>query len=507
MADVHAAPVHTDGLLPEIAGSPTPPDSPSSAVRRHATPGGSRELLALALPLILSQSFMTVQIAIDRVLLSRHNPDEVAASFPAVMLFWLPFGFLQGVAGYISTFVAQYTGAGRHHRVGPAVWQGLYFALAGGLLFLLMLPVAPLLLAWGGHPAELQVLELQYFRYLSFAALPMALIAAVNGFFSGRGDTWTVLGIDAVGTTVNATLALLLVFGKLGFPELGIEGAGIATLVGSWTSALFGLMLISRKKFRDEFQTLAGWRWERELFGRLLKYGGPNGLQMFLDVLAFTLFTFLVGRLGAAEMGATSVTITFNMIAFLPMIGLGQAICILVGQRLGENKPELAERSTFTGLKWSFGYILAVATIYVTIPHVLLAAFESERDAGKFAAIAAIVPGLLVCVAIYSLADSMNLSFSFALRGAGDTRFVTWLTFIFAWPVMVIPTYLVVTFRPELAARFPHMGDPVYWVWAFATAHIIIMSICFCMRFRAGKWKTMRVIEPERATAALTQAP
>src|SRR5262245_59544146 len=94
--------------------------------------GGSKELLKLALPLVLSQSFMTIQIAVDRVLLSRHNPDEVAASFPAVILFWLPFGLLQGIAGYVSTFVAQYTGANRPERVGPAVWQGLHFAVIGG---------------------------------------------------------------------------------------------------------------------------------------------------------------------------------------------------------------------------------------------------------------------------------------------------------------------------------------------------------------------------------------
>ena len=492
-----------DGVQPEHPSAPADSSSQRTAQSLRAVPGGSRELLKLALPLILSQSFMTVQVTIDRILLSRHNPDEVAASFPALMLFWLPFGFLQGTAGYVSTFVAQYTGAGRRHRVGPAVWQGIYFALFGGLLFLQMIPRGPYLVALGGHPPELQSLELLYLKYLTFAALPMALIAAVNGFFSGRGDTWTVLGIDAVGTMVNALLALVLIFGKLGFSEMGIEGAGIATLTGSWVSALFGLALLSRRKYREEYGTLSGWRLEGELFGRLLKYGGPNGIQMFLDVLAFTLFTFLVGRLGAAEMGATSVTITFNMVAFLPMIGLGQAVCILVGQRLGENKPELAERSTITGFRWMFGYILLVAITYISIPHLLLSAFASERDPEKFAAVAAIVPNLLICVAIYSLADSMNLSYSFALRGAGDTRFVTWLTFTFAWPLMVIPTYLVVTFREDLAEQFPRMGDPVYWAWGFATIHIIAMSFCFWLRFRTGKWKKMRVIEPaERAGIA-----
>jgi MATE family multidrug resistance protein len=77
------------------------------------TPGGSGELLRLALPLVLSQSFMTVQVFVDTLLLARHDSLEMAASFPAVMWFWLPFGLLQVTAGYVSTFVAQYTGAGR----------------------------------------------------------------------------------------------------------------------------------------------------------------------------------------------------------------------------------------------------------------------------------------------------------------------------------------------------------------------------------------------------------
>jgi MATE family multidrug resistance protein len=365
------------------------------------------------------------------------------------------------------------------------VWAGLHFALATGALFWLVALFAPQLVALGGHSEKLQRLETAYLEYLAFAALPMLVVAAVNGFFSGRGQTWTVLGIDAVGTGVNASLAMLLIFGNLGFPEMGIRGAGVATVAGSWTSAALALALFLRREFRAEFRTSDAWP-ERELFRRLLSFGGPAGVQMFLDVLAFTFFTMLVGRLGDAAMGATSLAVTLNMITFLPMIGLGQAVCILVGRRLGEERPAVAERTTYTGLRWMFGYIACVCVLYVATPHLLLAAFEPADPAerAKFAAVAAIVPTLLLCVAVYSLADAMNLAFSFALRGAGDTKFVTWLTFALAWPVMVIPTYVVVS-----------RGGSIYWAWAFATAHIILMSVCFCLRFRSGKWKSMRVIE------------
>jgi MATE family multidrug resistance protein len=242
--------------------------------------------------------------------------------------------------------------------------------------------------------------------------------------------------------------------------------------------------LLLRPRYRREFATATGWRPERELFGRLMRYGGPAGIQVFLDVLVFHLFTQMIGRLGEAAMGATTLAIRLNMVAFLPMMGLGQAVCILVGQRLGGNRPDLAEKSTFTGLRWMLGYMWIVAAVYLLLPDLLVAVFEGGRKPEDFAAVAAIVPKLLVCVAIYSLADAVNVTFAFALRGAGDTRFVSLLTFALAWPLMVVPTAVVVW-----------VGASVYWAWGFATVHILAMALCFYLRFRTGKWQTMRVIE------------
>lgn len=454
------------------------------AEKQTSAAGGSRELLALALPLVVSQGFMTVQIFVDTILLARHDAREMAASFPAVMWYWLLFGLLQVTAGYVSTFVAQYTGAGRPTRVGPAVWQGIHFAMLAGLLFLLLIPIAPELIAIGGHTIALQRLEVVYLRCLCCAALPMLLMAAVNGFFSGIGRTWTVLGIEAAGTAVNVALALVLIFGRAGFPELGIAGAGWATVAGSWISAVFAFLLFLRPKNQREFNTLRGWRIERNLFLRLMKYGGPAGMQVFLDVLVFHFFVQLVGRLGEAEAGATALTVRLNMVAFLPMMGMAQAVSILVGQRLGGDRADLAERTAYTGLRWVFAYMCCVAATYVLLPRTLVSLFEGDADTARFEAVAAVVPTLLIFVAVYSLADSINVTFSFALRGAGDTRFVSLLTFVLAWPIMVVPTFLLV-----------NSGGQLTWAWGFATAYILAMAVCFFLRFRSGRWKTMRVIE------------
>jgi multidrug resistance protein, MATE family len=456
-----------------------------SWTERWRQEGGGRELLRLALPLILSNSFMTLQIVIDRILLSHHSSAAVAAAMPAALLFWTPLTLLQNTAGYATTFVAQYKGAGRRDRIGPVVWQALYFAVGAGLAFLALRPLAGPLVALTGHDPDVQALEATYFRCLCFAALPTLVTAAANSFFAGRGDTWTILLIDGTGLSVNALLAYGLIFGHAGLPAWGIAGAGWATVAGSSSSAVLSLLLWLRPRFRQEFATLRGWRPDLALFLRLLRFGLPNGLQWCLDGLAFLAFTVLVGWLGKDELAATSIAFTINLAAILPMLGVGQALGVLVGQRLGQDRPDLAERTTWTGLRLTALYVGVMALLYLAVPGAFTYLFRNAEEGGGSARVAELVPVLLRFVAVYCVFDGGNLVFSFALRGAGDTRFVTAVSLGLAWPLMVLPTAAAVSF-----------GWGLSWAWAFASAYIIALAFVFFFRFRTGKWKSMRVIEP-----------
>jgi MATE family multidrug resistance protein len=252
--------------------------------------------------------------------------------------------------------------------------------------------------------------------------------------------------------------------------------------MGSWLSAVVAMALILRKKYRTEFASLSSCRFDRPLFVRLVRFGGPAGLQGFLDVLVFNLFVLLVGQSGEAATGAKTPAIRLNMVEFLPMMGMGQALCIFVGQRLGANQPGVPERTTYTGFRWMFGYMAAVAGVYVFLPQTLVALFQEDCEIGNFEAVAELVPGMRACVAMYLLAEAGNLAFAFALRGAGDTRFLSRVTFALGWPEMVIPTAIVVWLGPSL-----------YWAWWFATAYIFVMTLCFYLRFRTGHWKAIRV--------------
>jgi MATE family multidrug resistance protein len=365
------------------------------------------------------------------------------------------------------------------------VWQALHFSLVTGVAFLGLVPLAPWLMSCTGHDSVVQELEVTYFQCLCFGVLPALIVAAISGFFAGRGDSVTVMLLNGTGLVVNAVLDYLLIFGHGGLPALGIAGAGWATVAGNCAAAVLALALFLRKKYREQYATLAGWRFERELSGRLLYFGLPAGVQWLLDGLAFTVFLVLVGQLGVVPGAATSIAVTLNLLAYLPPMGIGQAVAVLVGQRIGEGRVELAERTTWAGFRLAWVLMAGVALLYVVAPGPLVALFETETADGNWSEVAALVPVLLRFVAAYCLFDSMNAVFSFALRGAGDTRFVTVAALILSWVVMVVPTWLSVK-----------LGWGLYWAWFFGSAYVIALALTMMLRFRAGWWKAMRVIEP-----------
>ena len=452
---------------------------------RWKSAGGYHEVLVVAIPLILSTASWSVQHFVDRMFLSWYSPEALAAAMPAGMLSFSVISLFMGTAGYVSTFVAQYYGAKRYHRIGPALWQGIYISVFGGLFLLCLIPFSDVIFSLIGHDELIQKYEVPYFRILCVGGGFYIGSYVFSGFYSGRGKTWPVMWVNTATTAVNLVLDYALIFGRWGFPELGIRGAAIATVVAGVFSFLFFLILLASADYNERFHTIRGWRPEKELFWRLIRYGLPSGVQFFLEIVGFTAFVLLVGRLGTASLAATNIAFNINTLAFMPMIGCGIAISVLVGQYLGANKPELAQASTYSGFHMAFVYMVSIALAYVSLPDMFVTPFAHKADPQSFAEIYSFSVVLLRFVAVYCIFDTMNIIFCSAIKGAGDTRFVMMLNLILSLFVLIIPTYFaIMVFKSGLLIS-----------WIFATVYVSSLGITFYLRFLNGKWKTMRVIE------------
>lgn len=441
---------------------------------------GLYELVQLAWPLVLTNGIWTAQLFIDRVFLSEYGRTELAATLAAIVAFWAALNFFQHTVSYVAAFVAQYIGAGRPHQVGPIVGQAFIVAHVGGLFFICLAPWLGTLVGLLGHEERLAHAEVQFLYPLCFSAWPTLIAAATNSFLTGRGNSRIVLMISAICLGVTALLDYALIFGRWGLPEMGIAGAGWATCIGQCVGAVIGLCLFFGPRFRQEFNTGMAYRLNIKLLRRLLYFGLPNGVVVGLECAAFAALLSFIALYGEVASAASAVVLTLNIVCVLPTLGIGQAIEVLVGRYLGENRPARAERVTYHGFGIAWIMMTTIAICYFTIPNVVLMPFR-RPGSGEELEMAKV---LLRFVAFYSLFDSVNLVFSFALRGAGDTRFVMYTVSLLPWFTMVLPAWLAY-----------RAGWSVYWSWAIITGYVLLLATIFILRFRHGAWKSMRVIE------------
>jgi MATE family multidrug resistance protein len=429
---------------------------------------------------------MTIQQVVDRVFLTWHSAEAVAASMPAGLLNLSLLSLITGTAGYVSAFTAQYKGAGREGEIGPMVWQALHFSALSGLAVLPLLAVSGPLFSAFGHPPAVRDLEVVYFDVLLAGVFPAAASSALAGYFGGLGRTWTVLWVTLAATAVNVALDYGLIFGRAGLPALGMAGAAAATVLSQALSAgLFMRLALHRPGAEGD-----GLRRERRLrpesFGRLMRFGLPNGFHYFLEISGFTVFLMLVGRLGTTALAATNITFNINNLAFMPMLGFGTAASILVGRHLGAGRPDLARRSVWSVFEMTFAYMALVAAAYALAPRWFLVPYAAMSEPAAFAPVADLAARLLKFVAAYSLFDTANIVFSAAVKGAGDTRFVMTASMVLAWGLMVVPSLLfTVVWRGSLTL-----------LWTFAALYIAVLGLVFTHRFIRGPWASMRIIEP-----------
>jgi MATE family multidrug resistance protein len=462
--------------------------------RTHDRAGSLGELLRVSVPLIISYSATALMHVVDRIFLSWYSVDAMAATLPAGVIHWNLAALAIGTVTYANAIIGQYVGAGDEKRVGPVLWQGIYMSLVAAALMVCLVPLAAGTFAAFDHHADIQHLEVRYFSILAVGTGPLLISSTLSCFYSGRGRTTTVMVVNILATLLNVALDYVLIFGNAGFPELGIDGAAIATSLSFVAIAVMYVVHMLWTERRTHYCLWSGWRFDRELFGRLFKYGFPSGVQQFLDIACWSIFIQLMGRLGKPELAATGLVFNLNSLAFIPMMGLGTAVTALVGQRIGDARVHLAVRTTWLALGVGLAYTVAFAAVYLFAPHVILAPYGIAANQPE---VAGLVIELLRLVALYSIFDVTAVIFSSAIRGAGDTRFAMYLSVTLGALLLVLPTAIMI--RSGSAGFITSWYAVVAFLFALATG--------FFLRFQQGRWKSMRVIEHTAADVELAPEP
>ena len=455
--------------------------------------GGWRELMKIAWPLIINSGTFAVLNFSDRIFLSNYGEAEFRASVPAGILFFtLVCGFM-AMAGFVNTFVAQMWGSGDKEGCARATSQGIIFALISIPLIMLVAPLGIWFLRLSAHGPEILALEEEYFKILMWCGGGMTMSSALSSFFSGRGKTSVIMICNVVANGINILLNYVLIFGIGPFPELGIAGAGWATVIGSWLSPVIFALLYFSKSVDAEFKTRKNLKFDPWLFKRMLRFGFPSGVHWFLDVAAFTVFVLLVGRMGPIAHIASNIALSINLVAFMPMIGMGIAASILVGQYLGRNQPEYAEKTGWLALKIGISYVAFTGLTFVLFPGFYIHVFENNAAATvPFEELMKTTRILLIMLAIWGMADACALILSGALTGAGDTHFVMYFQSVVAWGVLVVGQLVILVW----------LKLNIYISWAWTLVYVFILGAGFLLRFRSGRWKRIDLLERRVTVAA-----
>lgn len=450
------------------------------------TPGGYRDVLAIAWPLIISTGSFTVMQFVDRIFLARFSPVSIQAALPAgILSFTMICGFM-AIAGYANTLVAQYHGAGNAHACSRSTVQAVWFSLMVWPVLLLLIPVGNWLLTAAGHPAVVLAEERQYFSILLGGGGLVVLNSAISSFFTGRSETFLNMVAVVAGNVVNIVLDYGLIFGHFGLPQMGIRGAAWATNIGGLvTPAILFFMYLTRR-YDEAYATRRHWRFEGELFARLLRFGVPAGIHFFLDIASFTVFVLLVGRMGELSLAVSNIALSINMVAFMPMVGISIATATLVGQYQGMKESAIAAKSGWTALRIACFYMVLIGSTYVLLPRAYFSLFAPAEGTGwTLDQLVDHGRWLLWMMAAWGLFDAANLVLSGALKGAGDTRFVMWYSVLMGWFVLV----------PVVTVLVLYFGAGLFAAWGVLTAYVMVLAIGYWVRFASGRWKSIEVID------------
>lgn len=444
--------------------------------------------LSIAFPMVISQSTDTLMFFTDRVFLSYYKKDlgelYLNASLAAgVTAFFLCSIFII-TSSYTNALTSQYFGAKKFENCAKAGAQSFYFGFFSYPILLLMIFIVPNIYEYFEHDPMQTTLQIQYTKVILLGSIFAIVRAGISGFFIGIGKSNIVMASNIFGLLLNIPCNYVLIHGTGIFPELGIVGAAVATIISSTASLLFQLLVYFGKKLHSQYHTRQLLQYNRGIFGKLIRYGAPQGIEGLFGVGAFNYFILVMNNFGPVVGAAVTIAINWDSMFFIPMIGAQFATTSLVGRHIGAKNLKAAIRVVSTSFLLMTVYAVIIIFCFLVFTHVFINPFMATMsNAEEVYPLASV---MLKTACLYLFADAAHLTFSGVLRGAGDTKVAMYI-FISITVVFAVLIYAVV----ENNLVTP-MG-----AWMIFVAFAITLGIGMLIRYLQGKWKTLNIIEAD----------
>ncbi len=444
-----------------------------------------KEIGIVAYPLIIMNATSTIMQFVDRKFLSMNSTEDVSAALPAGILSFTLLSVLLISTRFTSAIVSQYNGKEDKISCARVIWGSFYFALFAGIISSYLLPpLGEYLINLGNHAPDIMQREQIYFKMIVPSGGFVCISIAFCSFFSGRGKTWTVTIVNFAACLMNIFLDYAMIFGNFGFPRLGIAGGGLATTLSLAFGAglAFILFIIQDQKIYPTRNI----NFNFSDIKRLISYGFPTGIQVFCEIGAFTVIIFLIGTMGKAELAATTIAMSINMISFLPLLGLMEATTIVCAKYIGKKKKKTAEQAVYKSFRIAIVYMFFMGIIFTVFPETLFSIFAPENQTNiNFSDVIKYGKIILLCAAFYNICDATYFIFNAGLRAAGDTSFAMWTVIIISWVIhLPIMVYLILYLKVELSI-----------VWYCAVLYLGSIATIIYLRFKSGKWKEIEMVK------------
>ncbi|MCB1706627.1 MAG: MATE family efflux transporter [Halioglobus sp.] len=437
--------------------------------------------------MVISQGAFAVMVFTDRLFMSYIDAAHIAAALGGGVAAFFCFSFFMGLIAYGNALVAQYYGSGNLAKCPLVTSQGVFIALSSTPVLLLIACYGGQVFSLLGHDPAQVPLERIYFEILMAGSVLTLVKASLASYFSGIGRTRVVMISDLLGAALNVPLSWVLVFGKLGLPEMGIAGAALGTIIATvFTIGVYLLFYLSRDHKR-QFHVAGSFRLHWPIMRRYLRLGTPSGLETFMNISSFNLFLLLFQSYGVVQGAAMAIVFNWDMLSFIPMTGLSIGVMSLIGRFVGAGDMARANQVISSGFIAALVYSGVLAMCFLVFRASLVNVFQTGGD--NFAAISTLANHMMIGLVTYMMADAIVLIAGGALRGAGDTRWIMVTSVSVHWLMLVAQYFVIVVYE---------WGPRVSW-WIFV-AMLISLAFIYLWRLFGSRWR-----EPARLARVMSE--